>query len=60
VIQLSIIEVLLVGYFFSPDWTDGVIRRFRDFLSREGRLILLIGGTVVGLLLLARGLIRLV
>jgi hypothetical protein len=55
VILLLIIEVPLVGYFVSPDGTDAAIRRFRDFLSRDGHRILLIGGTVPGLLLLARG-----
>lgn len=59
VIQLVIIEVPLVGYFISPDGTDAAIRRFRDFLSRDRNRIFLIGGTVVGLLVLARGIIRL-
>jgi hypothetical protein len=59
VIQLLIIEVPLVGYYISPDGTDAAIRRFRDFLGRHGNRILLIGGTVVGLLILARGIIRL-
>jgi hypothetical protein len=59
-IQLLIIEVPLVGYFISPDGTDAAIRRFRDFLGRDGNRILLIGGTVVGLLVLARGIVRLV
>jgi hypothetical protein len=59
VIQLVIIEVPLVGYFISPDGTDAAIRRFRDFLSRDRNRIFLIGGTVVGLLVLARGTIRL-
>jgi hypothetical protein len=60
VIQLLIIEVPVVGYFINPDGTDAAIKRFHDFLSRDGNRILLIGGTVVGLFLLARGLIRLV
>ena len=59
VIQLLILEVPLVGYFINPDRTDAAIRRFRDFLSRDGNRILLIGGTVVGLLLLASGIIGL-
>jgi hypothetical protein len=59
VIQLLIIEVPLVGYIISPDGTDAAIRRFRDFLGRDGNRILLIGGTLVGLLVLARGIIRL-
>ena len=58
-IQLLIIEVPLAGYFINPDGTDAAVRRFNDFLSRDGHLILLIAGTVVGLLLLARGIIRL-
>jgi hypothetical protein len=59
VIQLLIIEVPLVGYLISPDGTDAAIRRFRDFLGRHGNRILLIGGTVVGLLVLVRGIVRL-
>jgi Sap, sulfolipid-1-addressing protein len=59
VTQLLIIEVPLVGYFVKPDATDAAIKRFHDFLSRDGNRIVLIGGTVIGLLLLARGIIRL-
>lgn len=59
VIQLLILEVPLVGYFISPDGTDAAIGRFKGFLSRDGHLMLLIGGTVVGLLVLTRGIIRL-
>ena len=51
--------VPLAGYFISPDATDAAVRRFKDFLSRDGHRILLIAGTLVGLLLLARGIIRL-
>jgi len=58
VIQFLIIEVPLVGYSISPDGTDAAIKRFRDFLSRDGNRILLIGGTLVGLWVLARGIIR--
>jgi hypothetical protein len=58
-IQLLLIEVPLVGYFISPRGTDAAIARFRHFLSRNGNRVLLIGGTVVGLLLLARGISRL-
>jgi hypothetical protein len=59
VIQLLIIEIPLVGYFIKPQATDAAIERFRDFLSQHGNRMLLIGGTVVGLLILARGIIRL-
>jgi hypothetical protein len=59
VIQLLIIELPLVGYFTKPDGTDAAVRRFNDFLRRDGNRILLIGGIVVGLVLLVRGIIRL-
>jgi hypothetical protein len=59
VIQFLLIEVPLVGYFVSPDGTDAAIKRFRNFLSRDGNRILLVGGTLVGLWLLVRGIIRL-
>jgi hypothetical protein len=59
VIQLLIIEVPLVGYFINPTGTDLAIGRFRHLLSANGNRVLLIGGTVVGLLLLARGISRL-
>jgi hypothetical protein len=58
-IQLLIIEIPLVGYFIKPQATDAAIKRFREFLSQHGNRMLLIGGTVVGLLILARGVIRL-
>jgi Sap, sulfolipid-1-addressing protein len=58
-IQLLIIELPLVGYFVSPDRTGAAIGRFRGFLARDGRFILLIAGAMVGLLLVARGIVRL-
>jgi hypothetical protein len=58
-IQLLIIEVPLVAYFISPNGADALVKHIRDFFSSEGRLIFLIAGTVVGVLLLTRGIVRL-
>jgi hypothetical protein len=44
---------------FDTLWSDAAIKGFRDFLSRDRHRILLIAGTAVGLLLLARGIVRL-
>ena len=59
-IQLLLIETPLVGYFVAPAGTDAAVARFNGLLSRDGNRILLIAGTVVGVLVLVRGVVRLV
>ena len=55
--QLLVLEVPLIGYVFSPDRTQSTITRFRNWMGRRGRAVAMIAATLLGLWLLARGLI---
>lgn len=55
-IQQILLELPLFGYAVAPDWTQGAVTRFRDWIGRNGRRA---GGYValaIGLLLIVRGL----
>ena len=58
-IQLILLEVPLLGYTFAPDWTEAAVRRFSDLLRRRGGRIAVIVATVIGGLLILRGLLNL-
>jgi hypothetical protein len=58
-VMLAFLEVPLVGYTFAPDWTRRALDRFKDFLNRDGERILLTVALVLGLALVARGLVEL-
>jgi Sap, sulfolipid-1-addressing protein len=57
VMQLLLLEVPLIGYVFSPDRTQSTITRFRNWMGRRGRTAAVIAATLLGLWLLARGVI---
>jgi hypothetical protein len=57
-IMLMLLELPLLGYLVRPEWTEATVRRFTDFLGREGGRIGLIAGTVVGVLLILRGIVN--
>lgn len=57
--QQLLIEVPLVAYAVAPDWTPSAVGRSRAWLRRKGRSIAVYGLIVVGLLLIARGIISL-
>jgi len=57
--QQILLEVPLLGYVFAPDRTQATVARFRAWMSRKGRPAAVIGATVIGVWLLARGLITL-
>ncbi len=59
VMQQILLEVPLLGYVFAPDRTQGQITRFRAWMSRKGRPAVVIGATVIGAILVARGVITL-
>jgi hypothetical protein len=59
VAQLLVLEIPLLGYVFSPDRTQSTITRFRDWMGRRGRTAAVIGAAVLGLWLVARGVITL-
>jgi hypothetical protein len=59
VAQLLVLEIPLIGYVFSPDRTQSTITRFRDWMGRRGRTAAVIAAAVLGLWLVARGVITL-
>jgi hypothetical protein len=59
-IQQLLLEVPLLGYTFAPDWTKDAVARFRAWLGRNGRRAGVILATVIGALLLLRGVIALI
>ena len=58
-IQQLLLEVPLLGYVFAPEKTQELVKRFRAWLTRNGRRAALYGATAVGLILMARGIIEL-
>jgi Sap, sulfolipid-1-addressing protein len=60
VIQQLLLEVPLLGYTFAPDWTKDAVLRFRAWLGRNGRRAGVMLATVIGTLLVLRGVIPLI
>jgi hypothetical protein len=57
--QQILLEVPLLGYVFAPDSTQDRVTRFRGWMSRKGRPAAVIGAGVIGVWLVARGVITL-
>jgi hypothetical protein len=57
--QQILLELPLLGYVFAPDWTRDEVGRFRSWMGRKGRTVVVIGAGTIGLLLIARGLVNL-
>lgn len=57
-IALVLLELPLISFTIAPDWTPTAIRRAKDWFVRDWRTIAEIGTTLVGLLLLIRGVIE--
>jgi len=57
--QQILLEVPLLGYVFAPDRTQDTITRFREWVGRKGRPAAVIGAAVIGVILIARGVITL-
>jgi hypothetical protein len=55
--MLVLLEVPLIGYVFTPQWTTSAIERAKDWLSVNGARVATIGLTVIGIALIARGVI---
>ncbi len=55
--QQILLEVPLIGYVFAPAWTEDAVRRFRAWLARSGRRAGVLGAALIGVVLIARGLI---
>jgi len=58
-IMLSLLEVPLLGYAFSPEKTSAAVHRFSAWLNRSGGRIALVLALVVAIALIARGLVGL-
>jgi hypothetical protein len=57
--QQILLEVPLLGYVFAPESTQDGINRFKAWMGRKGRPAATIGAGVIGVILIARGLITL-
>lgn len=59
VIMLALLELPLIGYFLAPEWTPRAVDRFKDWVGRNARPFAFRGALIIGILLIARGLIYL-
>jgi hypothetical protein len=58
-LQQILLELPLLSYVFAPEGTQDRVRRFKAWIGRKGRTAVVIGATVIGLILIARGVIAL-
>lgn len=58
-IMLMLLEVPLLAYTIAPDWTPKAVERFKVALRERGRGWAVRGAAIVGILLIARGIITL-
>jgi len=58
-LQQILLELPLLSYVFAPDGTQDRVNRFKAWIGRKGRTAVVIGATVIGLILTARGVIAL-
>jgi hypothetical protein len=56
-IMLILLELPLLGYVLAPDWTPSAVKRFQAWLSSHGLQLAIRGAAILGILLVARGLI---
>ena len=56
-VQQLLLELPLLGYAFRPEWTKDAVARFRVWLGHSGRRMGIRLAMVVGVLLIARGVI---
>jgi hypothetical protein len=59
-IMLVLLEAPLVAFTVAPDWTPGVIERFRNWMSRNGARAIAIALAVIGGALVVRGILEIV
>ncbi len=58
-IMLMLLEIPLLAYTIAPEWTPKAVERFKGALRERGRGWAVRGATIVGILLIARGIITL-
>jgi Sap, sulfolipid-1-addressing protein len=59
-VMLFLLEVPLVAFAVAPDWTPGVIERFKDWMNRNGARALANVLAVLGAALVLRGVLEIV
>jgi hypothetical protein len=57
-IMLLLLELPLLGYATKPEWTEGTVKRFSDWLTRRGGRVALVLGAGIGILLIVRGIVN--
>jgi Sap-like sulfolipid-1-addressing protein len=57
--QQLLLELPLLGYAFAPERTQAAVTGFRAWIDRSGRRAAIVGAGVLGLVLIARGVITL-
>jgi hypothetical protein len=57
-IMLILLELPLIGYVIAPESTESAIARFNNWLQESGGHAALIAATVVGVLLICRGIVN--
>jgi hypothetical protein len=58
-IMLMLLELPLLGYALAPEWTPRAVERFKGALGEHGRGWAVRGAAIVGVLLIARGILTL-
>lgn len=56
-IQQVLLELPLIGYAVAPEWTQGAVTRFREWIGRNGRRTAGYVALILGALLILRGLL---
>ncbi|HEX5526676.1 MAG TPA: GAP family protein [Solirubrobacterales bacterium] len=59
VIQLVLLELPLIGYVIAPEWTQGAVSRFREWIALNGVRVAGKIAIAIGVLLLLRGTLEL-
>lgn len=59
VIMLALIEIPLVGYALRPDATPQAVERAKAWVGRHARKAAVIGATVIGVMLVVKGILQL-
>ena len=60
VIMLALLELPLISFAVAPDWTPGAIERAKGWIARRGRHVAVVGLSIVGVLLIIKGLVGLI
>jgi hypothetical protein len=58
-VQLTLLELPLIGYALAPDWTQDAVNRFRAWLARSGRRAAIIGAAAIGIAAIVKGVVGL-